>query len=66
MKRTAIIAAVIMAFALTGCGEEEEIDYKLQNIERGKACFEAGGDWEYNAWNGYVCEFHQGEGDADE
>lgn len=60
MKRAAaILAGVLIIVGMTACGEEEETNYELRLIERGKACFEAGGDWEYNAWNGYICEFHQ-------
>lgn len=55
MKRALVVAVAAAAlFTLTGCGESEE---QYDPIERGKACFEAGGEWDWSEWSGYHCEF---------
>ena len=30
-------------------------------IKLGKECADAGGDWVYNGWNGWKCEFRSNE-----
>lgn len=53
MKALSVLLGLVVALVLTGCGEAERPD----PIERGKACFDAGGSWTWDNWTGYHCEF---------
>jgi hypothetical protein len=61
MRRRAITAAAaaLLALGLVGCGDEaqQRHEAELRQIELGKACFDAGGEWDWNGWSGWLCEF---------
>lgn len=64
MKRTLKVSALIAslslsAVALTGCGDRDDYnDSRVEkNIELGIKCKEAGGQWLWDDWTGYSCEF---------
>ena len=58
MKRI-IVASAIAALALGGltacCDSDKE--RTPTPLEQGKECFAAGGQWDWNEWSGYHCEF---------
>ena len=60
-KAFALIAIAVMALVLSGCGDGyDRVAYEKEQIELGKACFEAGGEWVYDGWGpGWICEFRR-------
>lgn len=56
--RNKIIAVVVLTvgvLALSGCHDNDTP--RKSSIELGKECFDAGGEWQWNGWDGYHCEF---------
>lgn len=67
-KILAVIAAGVLALTLTGCDDRDERrkQAELDQIEVGKACAEAGGQYVWDGWAGWLCEFRKTEGVSDE
>lgn len=63
MKKIAAIAiAAGLMFGLSACDDirERQIQREQEQIELGKQCFEAGGQWVYDGWGpGWICEFRR-------
>jgi hypothetical protein len=62
-RMTAAVIAALALVGLTACGDSGDKERPPTSIERGKECFDAGGEWDWNEWSGYHCEFG---GDDDE
>lgn len=59
MKRALIVVGVLVAgLALSGCGDTKTAeDYAEERVKLAKICEDGGGSYEYNGWEGYMCDF---------
>lgn len=59
VKKLVVISLLVGGFInLSACDNPPDpADLQRKNIELGKECFQAGGDWVYNGWDGYHCVF---------
>lgn len=53
-KMIAVGVLAVSLLMLTGCDDNPP---PKSSIELGKECFDAGGEWQWNGWDGYHCEF---------
>ena len=60
-KAIAIAVLAVAALALSGCGDDDadRMSYEEEQIQLGKACFDAGGEWIWDGWVGWICEFRR-------